>query len=64
MLMSQGNSQAARTRLVELMQERNADITVGDSGLDDELEMIREQFRRFSIDKVSRMRMNGTSRMS
>src|SRR6056297_249891 len=47
-----GNSQAARTRLVELMQERSAEITVGHSGLDDELEMIREQFRRFSVDKV------------
>src|SRR6056297_1711340 len=47
-----GNSQAARTRLVELMQERSAEITVGASGLDDELEMIREQFRRFSVDKV------------
>ncbi|WP_420861441.1 acyl-CoA dehydrogenase family protein [Algirhabdus cladophorae] len=46
------NTQAARTRLVELMQERSAEITVGASGLDDELEMIREQFRRFSIDKV------------
>ncbi len=47
-----GNTQAARTRLVELMQERSAEITVGATGLDDELEMIREQFRRFSVDKV------------
>ncbi|WP_372837189.1 acyl-CoA dehydrogenase family protein, partial [Puniceibacterium confluentis] len=47
-----GNSQAARTRLVELMQERSAEITVGATGLDDELEMIREQFRRFAVDKV------------
>ncbi|WP_298258490.1 acyl-CoA dehydrogenase family protein [uncultured Litoreibacter sp.] len=47
-----GNTQAARTRLVELMQERSAEIITGASGLDDELEMIREQFRRFSIDKV------------
>jgi len=47
-----GNTQAARTRLVELMQERSAELTVGHSGLDDELEMIREQFRRFSVDKV------------
>lgn len=47
-----GNTQAARMRLVELMQERAAEITVGHSGLDDELEMIREQFRRFAIDKV------------
>jgi len=46
------NTQAARTRLVELMRERSAEITVGASGLDDELEMIREQFRRFSVDRV------------
>ena len=51
-LMARGNTQAARTRLVDLMQERSAEITVGASGLDDELEMIREQFRRFSVDKV------------
>jgi (2S)-methylsuccinyl-CoA dehydrogenase len=47
-----GNTQDARSRLVELMQEQSANITVGASGLEDELEMIREQFRRFSIDKV------------
>lgn len=47
-----GNTQAARLRLVELMQERSAEITVGVTGLDDELEMIREQFRRYSVDKV------------
>src|SRR6056297_3112395 len=51
-LMARGNSQAARTRLVELMQERAAEITVGRSGLDDELEMIREQFRRFAVERV------------
>ena len=51
-LTQHGNTQAARTRLVELMQEQSANITVGRSGLDDELEMIREQFRRYAIDKV------------
>ncbi len=51
-LTQSGNTQAARTRLVELMQEQAANITVGASGLDDELEMIREQFRRFSVEKV------------
>jgi (2S)-methylsuccinyl-CoA dehydrogenase len=39
-------------RLVELMQEQAANITVGASGLDEELEMIREQFRRYSVDRV------------
>jgi len=47
-----GNSQAARLRLVELMQEQSANITTGASGLDEELEMIREQFRRYAVDRV------------
>ncbi|WP_295311554.1 acyl-CoA dehydrogenase family protein [Roseobacter sp.] len=51
-LMQSGNSQAARTRLVELMQEHSADVTVGASGLDEELEMIRDQFRRYAVEKV------------
>lgn len=51
-LTQEGNTQAARMRLVALMQEHSADITVGRSGLDDELEMIREQFRRFAVEKV------------
>ena len=51
-LTQSGNTQAARMRLVELMQEQSANTTVGASGLDDELEMIREQFRRFSIERV------------
>ncbi|MET4101014.1 (2S)-methylsuccinyl-CoA dehydrogenase [Roseovarius sp. MBR-78] len=51
-LIARGNTQAARLRLVALMQERAAEITVGRTGLDDELEMIREQFRRFSVDRV------------
>jgi len=51
-LVAQGNSQTARTRLVELMQEQAANITFGATGLEDELEMIREQFRRYALDKV------------
>ncbi|WP_300064152.1 acyl-CoA dehydrogenase family protein [uncultured Roseobacter sp.] len=51
-LTQQGNTQAARTRLVELMQEHSANIITGASGLDDELEMIREQFRRYAVEKV------------
>ncbi|MEX1235612.1 MAG: acyl-CoA dehydrogenase family protein [Roseovarius sp.] len=51
-LTERGNTQAARTRLVQLMQERSAEITVGHSGLDDELEMIREQFRRYALERV------------
>ncbi|WP_438956962.1 acyl-CoA dehydrogenase family protein [Cognatiyoonia sp.] len=51
-LIAQGNTQAARSRLCELMDETSANLTVGASGLDEELEMIREQFRRFSVDRV------------
>ena len=51
-LVSNGNAQGARLRLVELMQENNADVIVGASGLDEELEMIREQFRRYSLDRI------------
>ncbi|WP_371060605.1 acyl-CoA dehydrogenase family protein [Rhodosalinus sp. 5P4] len=51
-LTREGNTQAARTRLVELMQERAAEATVGATGLDEELEMIREQFRRYAVDKI------------
>ncbi|MFD1157782.1 acyl-CoA dehydrogenase family protein [Roseovarius aestuarii] len=51
-LTQNGNTQAARMRLVKLMQEQSANITVGNSGLEEELEMIREQFRRFAIEKV------------
>lgn len=51
-LAARGNTQAVRSRLVELMQERAAEITVGRCGLDDELEMIREQFRRYAVDRI------------
>lgn len=51
-LMARGNTQAARSMLAQLMQDRAAELTVGASGLDAELEMIRDQFRRFSREKV------------
>jgi (2S)-methylsuccinyl-CoA dehydrogenase len=51
-LCDQGNTQSARMRLVALMQDQAANLTVGASGLDEELEMIRAQFRRFSLEKV------------
>jgi len=51
-LSTEGNTSAARTRLVALMQERKAESTVGASGLDEELEMIREQFRRYTVDRI------------
>ncbi|MGH1416467.1 MAG: acyl-CoA dehydrogenase family protein [Pelagimonas sp.] len=47
-----GNTQSARTRLVELIQQREGDITYGETGLDEELDMFREQMRRYAVDKV------------
>ncbi|MDP7150826.1 MAG: acyl-CoA dehydrogenase family protein [Paracoccaceae bacterium] len=51
-LVALANTQDARTRLVALMQDQAASTTLGATGLDDELEMIREQFRRFAVEKV------------
>ncbi|WP_371156850.1 acyl-CoA dehydrogenase family protein [Jannaschia sp. 2305UL9-9] len=52
-LCSGGNTQAARSRLVALMREQTANATFGATGLDEELEMVRDQFRRWSTDKVA-----------
>ncbi len=52
-LMAQGNTSAARTQLVALMRENHGRATFGASGLDDELEMIRDQFRRFADEQVT-----------
>ncbi|WP_172300266.1 acyl-CoA dehydrogenase family protein [Pseudoruegeria sp. HB172150] len=51
-LTQRGNTQAARLRLVELMRGNHGHATVGATGLDVELEMIRDQFRRFADEKV------------
>ncbi len=51
-LMARANTQAARTRLVELMQDQSGSVMFGASGLDEELEMIRDQFRRYALEKV------------
>jgi len=47
-----GNNQAARSRLVALMQDQAGAATYGATGLEDELEMIRDQFLRFAREKV------------
>ena len=52
-LMASGNTAAARQRLVALMRENHGRATFGTSGLDDELEMIRDQFRRFADEQVT-----------
>lgn len=51
-LTQHGNSEAARNRLALLMAEQEGVSTFGASGLDEEYEMVREQFRRFADDKV------------
>ena len=52
-LMARGNTAAARMRLVEVMRDNHGRATFGATGLDDELEMIRDQFRRFADEKVT-----------
>ena len=51
-LMAEGNTPASRARLVELMRDNHGRATFGASGLDEELEMIRDQFRRYAEEKV------------
>ena len=51
-LIAGGNTSAARAALVALLQENHGRATFGATGLDDELEMIRDQFRRFADEKV------------
>ncbi len=52
-LVKRGNSDAARHALTTLIAERQGVSVFGTSGLDDEMEMVREQFRRFAEDKVA-----------
>ena len=51
-LIATGNSPAARARLVALMRDNHGRATFGASGLDEDLEMIRDQFRRFADEQV------------
>ncbi len=51
-LIQKGNSPATRARLVALMQDNTGHATFGTTGLDDELEMIRTQFRRYADERV------------
>ncbi|MEM9061987.1 MAG: acyl-CoA dehydrogenase family protein [Pseudomonadota bacterium] len=51
-LTQNGNSDAARVRLAQLMAEQEGASIFGASGLDEEYEMVREQFRRFADEKV------------
>ncbi len=51
-LMALGNTPASRGRLVALMRDNAGRATFGATGLDEELEMIRDQFRRYADEKV------------
>ncbi len=51
-LIARGNTPATRGALVRLMQDNHGRATFGATGLDEELEMIRDQFRRYSDEKV------------
>ncbi len=51
-LIEYGNSPAARARLVELMRENAGHATFGATGLEEELEMIRDQFRRYADERI------------
>jgi (2S)-methylsuccinyl-CoA dehydrogenase len=52
-LMARGNTAEARMRLVALMRDNHGRATFGATGLDDELEMIRDQFRRYADEQVA-----------
>ena len=52
-LTGRGNSQAARLRLVELMRDQAGATVYGATGLDEELDMIRDQFRRYAVDRIA-----------
>lgn len=47
-----GNTPEARARLATLMQDNSGRATFGATGLDEDLEMIRDQFRRYAEDRV------------
>jgi (2S)-methylsuccinyl-CoA dehydrogenase len=51
-LIADGNTPGARAALVACMRDNQGRATFGATGLDDELEMIRAQFRRYADDKV------------
>jgi len=52
LLIAKGNTNGARMALAKRMQENHGRATFGTSGLDEELEMIRDQFRRYADERV------------
>ena len=51
-LIAGGNTQESRAALVACMRDNHGLATFGATGLDEELEMIRDQFRRYADEKV------------
>ena len=51
-LIAQGNTPAHRARLVDLMRHSQGAATTGDPGLDETLEAIREEMRKFAASEV------------
>jgi (2S)-methylsuccinyl-CoA dehydrogenase len=51
-LIADGNTAERRARLVELMRGGNLHATIGDCGLDETLESIREEMRKFADSEV------------
>ena len=51
-LIAGGNTPSSREALVRLMRDNQGRATFGATGLDEELEMIRDQFRRYADEKV------------
>ncbi|MFV0491975.1 MAG: acyl-CoA dehydrogenase family protein [Pseudorhodobacter sp.] len=51
-LIAEGNNPKTRMQLVALMRDNHGRATFGATGLDEELEMIRDQFRRFADEEV------------
>ncbi len=51
-LMAGGNTEAVRARIAELVADSVASGNFGELGLDDVLQMVRDQFRRFAEEEV------------
>ncbi len=51
-LRARANSDAARMALVALMRDNQGRASFGATGLDEDLEMIRDQFRRYSDEQI------------
>ena len=51
-LTTRGNTPAVRARIAELMREQAGAATFGDTGLDDTLDQMRTEMRRFADEKV------------